>query len=55
MGYIDYMIELNRVLTELHKAMQANNLEIAEQLVSNADHLVSSLRGAIHDLNLKEE
>lgn len=55
MGYIEYMIELNRTLTDLHKAMQAENFEIAEQLISNADHIVNSLHHTIHDLNMKEE
>lgn len=55
MTYIDYLIELNRVLTEMHKAMKSENYEIAEQLVNNASHILGSLRLTIHDLNMKEE
>lgn len=55
MAYIDYMIELNRLLTEMHKSMKAENYDVAEQMIAQATYTVNHLRNIIHDLNMKED
>ena len=52
MDYSEYLLRINRLMQEVHKAAQANNYQAASDLAADVAHYAISLSAA---LELKTE